>query len=326
MSFCQPLYVVAEANQDLTVTVTVATDTTGWAIQAKLRANLGSTALATKTVGSGITNTSGTIVVTFSAADLALAPGAYVWQLERTDSGAAYPIIDPSTFRITAGEGDSYPQLTNLSDYLAFAEESETVTDSAAKALLSYLSAAEASVRDWCSRKFSYGQYTEYPICTWHEKTMLNEVPVVTTSMDIRFDFQRVFGTDTMLTADTDYYLELDSHDSKSYTGVLYRIGGVWQGNRYRPAGCLSYQKKPVRGYIKATYYGGFVLTPDDLKVAIFQIVQQRLAARGLGVALMSESGMNYSYSRGPYDEESKMILSVRDVISRYCRGDALVG
>lgn len=330
MAFCQPAYVVAEANQDMTVTITVATDTTGWTMTATLRANLGSTALATKTVGSGITNTPGasssTVVVTFTAANLALAPGAYVWQLERTDSGFVYPVIDPSTFRITAGDGDSYPQLTNLSDYLAFAEESETVTDAVAKALLSYLSAAETDMRGWCGRQFSYAQYTEYPVCTWLDRTMLTETPVATTSMDIRFDFNRSFGTDTQLTVDTDYHLDFDKADGKSHNGILYRVARIWQGQSYRPPGQLSYQKRPMRGYIKAVYYGGYTLTPDDLKVAIFQIVQQRLAARGLGVSLMSESGMNYSYSRGPYDDEAKMMLSVQQVIGKYKRGDTLIG
>jgi len=326
MAICQPAYVVVEANQDVTVTVSIATDPTSWTIQAKVRANLGSTALITKTTGSGITTTTTTIVVTFSAANLALAPGAYVWQLERTDSGAVYPITDPSTFRVTAGEGDEYPQLTNLSDYLAFAEESETVTDAAAKCLLSYIAGAETSLRHWCGRQFAYDQYTEYPIATWHDKLMLTETPVATTDMDIRVDYERGFGTDTELTVEDDYFLDLDKADGKSHNGIVYRIGSVWRGISYRPPGQLSYTKRPMRGYIKAVYYGGYTLTPDDIKVAVFQIVKQRLAVRQLGLALMSESGMQYSYSRGPYDDEARQIGSVQDVINRYKRGDTLIG
>jgi len=329
MAFCQPLYVVAEANQDLTVTVTVAADTTSWTMTATLRANLGTAALATKTVGSGISNTPGagssTVVVSFSAADLALAPGGYTWQLERTNSGLAYPIIDPSTFRITGGDGDDYPQLTNLSDYLAFAGYSETVSDADAKALLSYISAAETSIRDWCGRKFNFDQYTEYPVGTWHEKTMLRETPVATTSMDIRVDFSRGFASTTALTAETDYFLDID-HTGKSPNGILHRIGRVWEGYRVRPAGQLSYLKKPGRGMIKATYFGGFTLVPDDLRVAVFQVVQQRLGARAQGHDLQSESGLNYAYSKGPWDDEAKSLGSVQQVITRYRRGDVLVG
>lgn len=325
MPFAQPAYVVAEAGQDISVTVSVAADTTGWTMTAKLRANLGSTVLATGTIVNTPGSTS-TVVVTFAAADLSLDPGAYVWQLERTNAGFAYPIIDPSTFRIVAASADSAPQLTNLSDYLAWAEYSESVTDAQAKSLLSFISAAETSVRAWCNRQFSYAQYTEYPVGSWTEKTMLLETPVYTTSMDIRVDYTRTWGTDTALTAGTDYFLDLNASDVISTNGILVRIGRVWEGYNYRPTRQLTYQKKPGRGMIKAVYFGGYTLTPDDLKLAIFQIVQQRLAARGLGVALQSESGMNYSYSRGPYDDEARQLMSVQQVVSRYQRGEALIG
>lgn len=330
MSFSQPAFVVAEANQDVSVTLTVATDTTGWAMTATLRANLGTTALATKTVGSGITNTPGasssTVVVTFSASDLGQTPGAYVWQMERTDSGFVYPIVDPSTFLITAGDSNNTPQLTNLSEYLAFAGLSETVSDADAKYLLMAIAAAETSVRDWCGRKFNYAQYTEYPVASWNDKIMLRETPAVTTSMTIYVDFGRTFTSSAALTVASEYFLDIDHHDGTSHNGIVYRVGGIWDGYAKRPPGWLSSVRYPRRGPIKAVYYGGYTLVPTDLKLAIFQVVQQRLAARGFGTSLQSESGMNYSYSKGPYDDEARMLGSVQQVIARYRRGDTYIG
>lgn len=327
MAFAQPSYVVAQVGQDVTVTTTIAADTTGWTATHELRTNIDGTLIASKTVGSGIVNTPGatsTMVTTFTAANLAsLTPGAYVHRLERT-SPSVFPIFDWSTFRLTADEAS--PQLTNLSDYCAFAGISETVTDADAKALLSYISGAETDIRDWCGRQFSFDTYTEYPVGTWNEKTMLIETPVITTDLDIRVDYTRGFAADTELTYDSDYFLDIDRPDGKSHNGILRRIGRVWEGYRLRPPGNLSYIRRPGRGMIKAVYQGGYTLTPDDLKVAIFQIVQQRLAVRGFGVALQSESGMNYAYSKGPYDEEARKIMSVEQVIWKYKRGDTLIG
>lgn len=77
MAIVSPQIIVAEAGQDLTVTVSLspAESVVGWTVLATLRAYNGGTALASKTIGSGITvsnSATGVFVITFSAADLTL--------------------------------------------------------------------------------------------------------------------------------------------------------------------------------------------------------------------------------------------------------------
>lgn len=66
-------------------------DITSWAMQFAVRGTAGGTAIITKTVGSGITIVSGpasTFTVVLLSADTATQPpGAYVYDLQRTDSG-----------------------------------------------------------------------------------------------------------------------------------------------------------------------------------------------------------------------------------------------
>src|SRR5262249_27360661 len=76
----------------LTVTMTPATNITGWSLQFTLRKQYGdSTALITKTTGAGITitdATNGVFKVTLPSADTqALDLRAYVFDIQRTDAG-----------------------------------------------------------------------------------------------------------------------------------------------------------------------------------------------------------------------------------------------
>ena len=103
MAIANPQVVVVERGQDATVIVSMspAQDITGWTLSAIVRAYNGGTALITKTVGSGIaltTPATGVFTVTFSASGLNLTPGAYVWEVTRTNSGYLFPVVEPSSF------------------------------------------------------------------------------------------------------------------------------------------------------------------------------------------------------------------------------------
>ncbi len=53
-----------------------------------------------------------------------------------------------------------------------------------------------------------------------------------------------------------------------------------------------------------------------------WEMVADRKNARKRGVALASESGMNYSYSLGPYTDEILKNLSIQQILNKYKHQD----
>jgi predicted RecA/RadA family phage recombinase len=81
-------------GEDVAITDSLSpvTNITGWSLQFTLRKNYGDTsAILTKTIGAGITVTdvtNGVFKIALANADTAnLAPGVYVYDVERTDAG-----------------------------------------------------------------------------------------------------------------------------------------------------------------------------------------------------------------------------------------------
>jgi hypothetical protein len=335
MSIVAPNFVIATAGQDITITVTVPTDTTLWTMTSTLRPYRGGTAIATCTVGAGITNTGGatsTVVITFSAANLTgLLSGAYVWDLTRTNVGFVYAIVDTSAFRI----GGSV--LTNLSEYLAHTGSSETVSDADAERFTQLIGAAEAFVKRYCGRRqFVYGTYTEYFDAPLQGNILVLETPI-TSITSINFDatggygqLTDTFDSTTLLTAGSDYYFRKDNPDGKGYLGevtVLNRLSGWNWGGRtvgYIP-GLLAMQPRAIPGAIKIAYIGGYSIVPDDLKLAIWQIVADRSAAASLGGVMQSEGMEGYSYSLGAPDAEIAKIGSVASILGQYRHGESWI-
>lgn len=347
MAIVAPALVTFTVGQDGTITVTVPADTTGWAMRADFKTANNGTILATKTIGAGIQNTPGassTVVITLNAADTAAYfSGGYVWQLWRTDAGFDYPITDSSTFRLFGGTDTANPTFTNLSELCAHLGMSLPLPDAMAQKLLQLLAAAEAFVHRYCGRrKFFYGTYTEWRDAPLVGSIWLTETPVWSIT-SINFDgaggfgqTPNTFGTDTLLTYGEGYILRIDDADQKSYCGEVLSMNRGWQwwpaggllgaGRSNRtPAGLLNYKPQPIPGAFKVIYLGGYTLIPDDLRLAIWQIVADRRFAADAGVVFQSESMEGYSYSLGAPDAEIAKIGSVSSILAGYRHGETWV-
>lgn len=333
MAITNPQLIVAEYGQDLQVTVTIGVDITGWTLSAILRAYNGGTALATVTP-TVVTASTGVITVTFTAAQLTQTPGYYVWEVLRTNAGYVYPVIDPSGFLIRPSSGSNAPTLTNLAELFSYIGETST-SDSDAKMYLGLLTAAETAVKKLCGRNFTYGTYTEYIDGNGLQAISLKETPV-TSITSLYLDTSgfwnasgTAFDSTKLLTAGTDYALKLDGVNGLSNSGLVYRLTRVWPATMnyvsYNLNPRLTGINGPCLGCVKVVYLGGYSLIPEDLKQAIYQVVQDRKQAIANGMNLSSESFEGYSWSAGNMEQEVQKMGSVMRVVNSYRRNPVIL-
>jgi hypothetical protein len=328
MAIVSPALVSFETGQDCTVTVTLspAEDASAWTVSAILRSYNGGPIVATGNVSGATLTTTPVWTITWTAAQLTLAPGGYVWEFTRTNAGFVYPIVEPSAFIIRASSGSAYPMLTNLSEYIVHARVSVTPTTAAANQIIQLLSSSEEQVKQFCGRDFAYrALVTEYYDSNGQRRFRLNRRPVVPTSVVIYEDYGGNYGqttnsfdpTNSILTLGTDYSVPIDSKwaDGLSYGGWVERINSVWPYARQRPIDYLGIQQATSRGSIKATYSGGYQLIPYPIKEAIWNLTTLKARLSIYGQLFQSQSGEGYSYSMGPYKggipEEIKAILNL---------------
>jgi hypothetical protein len=339
MAIVAPMFVSCEANQALGLVVTVAgVDASAYALAFKLRGFAGATPLVTKTSGSGIVASYSapdtTVTVTLTESDLTLAPGLYEWTLERTDAGVAYPVVDRSGFEITAASGAAYPKLTNLSAYLASLGLAQTAFASDDAGAIQHqwaLEAAESALKRACNRQFTYSSSrTEYLSPSWTPTVSVKETPVESIT-SIYYDLgarggqnAADFATATLQTLGDDYYLFRDrAGDNYSDSGLIYRVGGVWQGWQDRPVGLLGYRKVPAVNCLKVTYAGGYgnaVRPPVELLNAIHEAATLIRKAAREGRLAMSQSGEGESVSYAGMDIDIRRLGGVQSVIGMYRR------
>jgi len=345
MAIVAPVFTTARVGQDVSEVITVPTDTTDWHVTATLRS--GAAVVATKTIGTGITNTSGasssTLTIAWAAADLTgLAPGAYTWDLTRTDVGNVYPIVDASTFLLSPANDADYNGLTNLSELLVHLKASATVSDADAQFYLQLILASERTIRDLCGREFTYGTYTQYLDAPLRNNLWVRETPI-NSIVSIAFDgaggygqIANTFGPETLLDPTTDYFFRKDRSDGLGHSGEIFttRQGGWgWWGYgairgwgiNFFP-GQLATKPISIPGAFRVIYRAGYPIIPGPIKTAVHEVVADRMRAARRGVGVQSESGMNYSYSLGDWTHEAQKLLSVQQVINTYRRGDAYVG
>jgi len=334
MAIINPQLIVAEYGQDLKVSISVGVDVTGWTMTAYLRAYAGGTALATITP-SVVTAATGAITVTFTASQLTQTPGYYIWEVLRTNAGYVYPIVDPSGFLIRNSSSGANPTLTNLAELYGYIGETST-TDADAKMYLGLLTAAESAVKRICGRQFVRQTVTEFLDGNGLQAISLRETPVqsitsvyLDTSGYYGQGTNSPFGSTTLLTSGADYFLKIDNNLGTSDCGLLYRTTRVWPANnnyvQYNLTPRITPVNGPCFGCIKVVYQGGYSLLPEDLKQAVFGIVQDRKGAIPQGVSLAGEGFEGYSWSAGNFDSEVMKIGSVMRVLNSYRRNPVII-
>ncbi len=330
MAIVNPEILIAEAGQDYQaeISMTPAQSVVGWTVSAILRAYNGGPALATKTIGSGITVVTGTGVftVTFTAAELTLTPGSYTWEFLRTNSGFAFPIVEPSAFFIRSSSAAATPTLTNLSEVAAYLQLG-TITDAEVPFLLMLIAAAEAAVMRICQRKFYRQVVTEYLSGNTTQTILLTETPVVSIT-NLYLDPNGLYGqgvdpfpASTLQVSGVDYFLKIDSPDGMSYSGCVNRIRRAWPIQwEGVPRWNLTPVPVGVPGCVKVTYVSGTNLIPADLKQALFAIIADRRNTAQYGNAIVSESFESYSMSLGSAMDEAMKVGSVARTLNSYRR------
>lgn len=334
MAIINPQLQIAEYGQDLTITLTLGSSVSGWTMVAYLRAYAGGTALATITPTVTDTNT-GVMTITFTAAQLTQTPGYYVWEVLRTNSGYVYPIVDPSGFLIRPSSGSVGPTLTNLAELYGYIGETST-SDADAKMYLGLLTAAESAVKRICGRQFVRQTVTEFLDGNGLQAVSLRETPVqsitsvyLDTSGYYGQGTNSPFGSTTLLTAGADYFLKIDNNLGTSDCGLLFRTTRVWPANnnyvQYNLTPRITPVNGPCFGCIKVVYSGGYSLIPEDLKMAVYQIVQDRKASIAQGEKFSSENFEGYGYSLGTPDNELMRIGSVGRILNSYRRNAVIM-
>lgn len=345
MALAAPAVIVVDAAQDVQVVVTLSSypagGITSWTTSAPMRAYDGGPVLATGSVAvTTDVSPNAVFTITFAAAGTNQPPGAYVWDFERTDTGQAFKIIPTSSFRIVATSEKLFPTITNLSELWAqIGYNPATIDDNRYKKDLQLLNAAESFVRRYCgNRVFAYGTYTEYLDATPRGNPYLKETPIWTIT-SAKYDgnggfgqIPNTFGTDTLLTAGTDYQLRIDNPDGKSYVGevlVYQRGANLWWGGGqalpnwgrgYTP-GLLTTRPTPLPGAFQFIYTGGYAVMPDDLKLAVWELTARLRAMAQMGLIMQSESMEGYSYSLGQLYPE--MMGSVENILNQYRHGES---
>lgn len=185
------------------------------------------------------------------------------------------------------------------------------------------------------------GSGTEYYSGTGNRDLVLRHSPV-TTVTSVYLDATGYFGdgtnafaSTTLLTAGTDYVLIKDDGSSGSAVGVIRRIGGIggvslsdewhWQPREYGRGNTLTASRAPYwptgTGNIKVTYTAGFTTIPDDIQLAIWQMVSYvRAGAKYGGQLPGSESLGEYSYSlmSGALTSGTAQLMDARRTLTTY--------
>lgn len=332
MAIAQPFVIYATRSRDIvcTVTLSTATDVSAWTTVARLRAYSGGTVLGTATVA--VTDpATGVFTLTWSATINDQPPGCYEWEFLRDNAGFSFPIVERSAYLIAEASEEANPTLTNYSEVLAFAGLAQSLSDADTRFYALMIPAAERLIQDLCNREFTYKSLgTEYYDTFGTRDVILRRTPVDPTGMLVYLDTNGNYGrtsgsfdaTTTLLTDGEDYSLRYDTrrNDGLSYSGILQRLHMNWPYGRERAPGLLHVHRAPCRGCLKVTYTGGFSLIPQDIKLAVAELVAERRQARTRGVAFQSESGEGYSYSLADATSEATKIGSVRNVINKYRR------
>lgn len=187
-----------------------------------------------------------------------------------------------------------------------------------------YLDQASAIITRKTGLVFDSASATEFYQGTGTNQLVLRRRPVTAVASvyvddSAYFGFASgAFGSSTLLTAGTDYALDIQS-SSFSRSGILYRINGVWDGANYRAGNELVGGDGPGLGNIKVTYTAGYSTTPSDLKLAGILLARViMLSSSNGGQMVQSESLEYYSYTLKGSSEAASDIHSVNAIVNAY--------
>lgn len=126
------------------------------------------------------------------------------------------------------------------------------------------------------------------------------------------------FSSDDLLTAGTDYYLDIDQDDGTSRSGMVWKASGTWYGRVRSYQGMLLGRTVDGTGNIKATYTPGFLTIPYPVRAAVNRMAISVFAKRASSGTFKTESLDFYSYTRMTAEEEAHELDSVKSLVAPY--------
>lgn len=186
--------------------------------------------------------------------------------------------------------------------------------------------AAESIVQSRLKRNLEPASYTEYYAGNSQRTIALRNRPVLSINA-IYEDFNAFnethlnsFGPATLLVPGIHYALDVDTGTTTSTSGLVIRIGGVWQeiGRVYFP-GKLAAEIGPTYGNLKITYTAGYEVIPQDIQYAVCLLVSIMKRTLPFGGNVASEKIGDYEYKMfDPSSGKDPLIGSVDQILSRY--------
>lgn len=127
------------------------------------------------------------------------------------------------------------------------------------------------------------------------------------------------FAADTALVYGDDFALKIDQDDGTSRSGLLVRLGDVWQRKWFRQGGLLSPFRGPSGGSVRVTCTAGYTADtlPGPLREAAVLLIAKMRHLLPLGVELTSESYEERSISWSP-DQKHYLMSLIRPLIEPY--------
>lgn len=211
--------------------------------------------------------------------------------------------------------------LPKLKSYLGISQ-----ADVAEDPLLSLLLAStSAAIEEYCGRTFASTIYTGQIYQGNSQQVFALRNRPVTAISALYLDNSAYWGTalgsfpaSTLLVEGVDYALDRDQPDGSSRSGLVYRIGGLWQRPQIRRVGTIGNAEGAQVGNIKISYTAGFSVLPINVELAAMLAIAKVRRTAPYGQALASESYKDTSYSLFHPQHSGLFMGEVGTLLSRY--------
>lgn len=201
--------------------------------------------------------------------------------------------------------------------------------DTSRDAVLSLLiTEVSGLIEDYCGRTFGAQTITEYysgdntPILVLNQRPVSAVVSVWEDEDGYWGQGDDPFDSDHLLTAGSDYALQVDQPDGSSRCGLLYRINGSWSRPAMVDAGNLSARAPYGTGNIKVRYTAGFGTIPGAVQLAAQLSVSYLWRMMKFGGLIQSETTPKYAYTRATNHLRADGVLALPpealSMLSRY--------